>query len=141
MAVVEVDPVTGNVSVLRYIVVQEVGRVINPLGLRGQVQGAVAQGLGYSLFESLRIGEDCRYVERTLASYRLPLAVDMPEVELVTMEHPAEAGPYGAKGVAEPPITLVPAAIANAVSHAIGAPMNNIPMTPEDILAAIDGVS
>jgi CO/xanthine dehydrogenase Mo-binding subunit len=138
MAVVEVDPVTGSVRVLRYIVVQEVGRVINPVGVRGQIQGAVAQGLGYSLYESLRIDDDCRYIERTLESYRLPLAIDMPDVEIVTMEHPDAAGPYGAKGVAEPPITLVPAAIATAVSNAIGAPISAIPVTPEDILAALE---
>lgn len=138
MAVVEVDPVTGNVRVLRYIVVQEVGRVINPVGIRGQIQGAVAQGLGYSLYESLRIADDCRYVERTLESYRLPLAIDMPDVEIITMEHPDSAGPYGAKGVAEPPITLVPAAIAAAVSHATGAFISAIPVTPEDVLAALE---
>ena len=136
LAEVEVNPVTGNVRVVRYIVVQEVGRVINPTGVRGQVQGAVAQGIGHALYESLRI-RDSRYLERSLEAYRLPLAVDMPEVEIITMEHPHALGPFGAKGVGEPAIILAPATIACAVSDAIGKPFNRIPITPEDVLEAI----
>ncbi len=136
LAQVEVDPVTGNVRVLRYIVVQEVGRAINPSGIKGQIQGAVAQGIGHALYESLRIAES-RYVERSLEAYRLPLAVDMPDVEIITMEHPDTAGPYGAKGVGEPAIVPVPGVILNAVSDAVGAPFNTIPITPEAVLEAI----
>ena len=136
LAEVEVNPVTGNVRVVRYIVVQEVGRVINPTGVRGQVQGAVAQGIGHALYESLRI-RDARYLERSLETYRLPLAVDVPEVEIITMEHPHSLGPFGAKGVGEPAIILAPATIACAVSDAIGKPFNRIPITPEDVLEAI----
>lgn len=137
MAVVEVDPVTGNVKVLRYVVVQEVGRVISPSGIRGQVQGGISQGIGHALYESLRIGADCRYVERTFETYGLPLAVDVPDVELVTLEHPDDAGPFGAKGAAEPAIVLAPAAILNAISDAIGARVSNIPTRPEDVLEAM----
>ena len=136
LAEVEVNPMTGNVRVIRYIVAQEVGRVINPTGVRGQIQGAVTQGIGHALYESLRI-KDGRYMERTLESYRLPLAVDIPEVDIITMEHPHSLGPFGAKGVGEPAILLVPATIANAVSDAVGKPFNRIPITPEDVLEAI----
>jgi CO/xanthine dehydrogenase Mo-binding subunit len=135
-AEVEVDPVTGNVTVLRYVVAQEVGKAINPVGIIGQVQGGVVQGLGLALYESLRLKEG-RYQERTLESYRVPLAVDVPRVETILLEHADAAGPFGAKGVGEPPVALVPAVIANAVSDAIGKPFNNIPITPEDVLAAI----
>ena len=138
LAEVEINPITGNVRVVRYVVAQEVGKVINPVGVRGQIQGAVAQGIGHALYESLRI-QDSRYVERTLESYRLPLAIDTPEVEVITLEHPNTDGPYGAKGVGEPAILLPAAVIANAVSDAIGKPFNAIPITPEDVLAALDG--
>lgn len=139
LAVVEVDPVTGRVAVVRYIVVQEVGRVINPVGIRGQIQGGVTQGIGYTLYESLRIGADCRFVERSLESYRLPLALDIPDVEYILLEHPDEANVHGAKGVAEAPLVLSAAAIANAISQAVGADFSALPITPEDVLAALDG--
>jgi CO/xanthine dehydrogenase Mo-binding subunit len=139
MAVVEVDPVTGGVKILRYVVVQEVGKAINPIAVRGQIQGAVAQGVGLTLYESLRIGKDCRYLERTLESYRLPIALDVPDVEFILMEHPDESGPFGAKGVAEPAVVFVPAAVLNAVSHAIGRNVTSIPLTPECVLDLIEG--
>jgi CO/xanthine dehydrogenase Mo-binding subunit len=103
------------------------------------VMGAVTQGIGYALHESLRIGEDGRYRERTLESYRLPLAGDVPRVEFFPLEHPDPDGPFGAKGVGEGPVLLPAAVIANAVSDAIGKPMNHIPITPEEVLAAIQG--
>lgn len=135
---VEVDPVTGEVRVTRYVVAQEVGKSINDAGVYGQVTGGVAQGIGYALYESLRVGDDGRYVERTLENYRLPLAVDIPPVEFVAMEHPDPAGPYGAKGVAEAPVLLGAAVIANAVSEAIGRPFDTIPITPDAVLEALE---
>jgi CO/xanthine dehydrogenase Mo-binding subunit len=137
LAEVEVDPITGEVTVVRYVVVQEVGKAVNPDGVRGQIQGGVAQGLGYALYESIQI-EGGRYQERTLEKYRLPLAVDVPDVEIVLLEHPEAQGPYGAKGVAEPPIVPVAAAVGNAVSDAVGRPMNSLPITPDAVLQALD---
>lgn len=137
LATVEVDPVTGQVSVLRYVVAQEVGKAINPDGVRGQIQGAVAQGLGYALYEGLQI-EDGRYRTRTLETYRLPVAVDVPDVEIVLLEHPEAQGPYGARGVAEPAVVPVAAVVGNAVSAAIGRPLDRVPVTPDDILAALE---
>lgn len=133
LAEVTVDPVTGRVTVERYVIAQEVGRTINPDAVKGQVLGGVAQGLGYTLWERVDI-EAGRYVQRNFESHGLPLASDMPDVEFVLMEHPEAAGPYGAKGIAEPSIIPVAAAIANAVSDAIGAPIDDIPITPEAVL-------
>ena len=137
LAEVEVDPDDGSVRVTRYVVAQEVGRMINPDGVYGQIQGGVAQGMGYALWEGLESREG-RYTRRTLESYGLPLAVDVPDVEMIVLEHPHEAGPFGAKGVAEPPIVPVAAAIANAVADATGADITELPIDPEQLLAAID---
>ena len=137
IAEVEVDPVTGKVTVLRYLVAQEVGKTINPDGIAGQIQGGVTQGLGYALWERLDI-EGGRYVQRSLETYGLPLAVDVPDIEAVLLEHEDAAGPYGAKGVAEPPIVPVAAAIGNAVAHAIGRPIDQIPITPDVVLDALE---
>jgi CO/xanthine dehydrogenase Mo-binding subunit len=123
--------------VLRYLVAQEVGRAINPKAVAGQIQGGVAQGIGFALYESLRYGETGEAIEKTLLAYRLPLAVDIPRVEFVMMEHENKDGPFGAKGAGEASILLPPAAIASAVSDAIGEPIRKIPITPEDVLAAL----
>ena len=137
LAEVEVNPVTGQVTVIRYVIAQEVGRTINPDAVMGQVYGGVAQGLGYTLWERVDM-EDARYVQRNFETHGLPLACDMPAIEAILMEHPEPAGPYGAKGAAEPPIVPVAAVIANAVSDAIGAPVDAIPITPEAVLDALD---
>ena len=136
-AEVEIDPATGHVDVVRYVVAQEVGKAINPDGVRGQIQGGVAQGLGYTLFENIQI-VDGRYQERRLETYRLPLAVDIPDVEIIVLEHPEAEGPYGARGVAEPPIVPVAAVIGNAVADAIGRPISRLPITPDDVLEALE---
>lgn len=138
VAEVEVDPATGSVRVVRYIVAQEVGRVVNPTGLVGQIQGGVTQGLGYALWERLQL-DGGRYLQRTLETYGLPLAVDVPDVEAILLEHPDAAGPHGAKGVAEPPIVPVAAAVGNAVADATGGAVDEIPITAEAVLRALEG--
>ena len=136
LAEVEVDPVTGNVRVTRYLVVQEVGKVINPVGVVGQIQGGVTQGLGYALWEWLQL-QDGIYRQQTFETYGLPLAVDVPRVEVAILEHGDPEGPHGAKGVAEPPVVPVAAAVANAVADAIGRPVDRVPITPDDVLSAL----
>ncbi len=136
-AEVEVNPVSGNIHVTRYVVAQDVGRVINSACVSGQIQGAVAQSIGYSLHESMRFAEDGNIIESNLQFYRLPLAVDIPRVEYVTMEQENSEGPYGAKGSGEAPVLLPAAVIANAVADAIGKPISKIPLTPEDVLEAL----
>jgi CO/xanthine dehydrogenase Mo-binding subunit len=137
LAEVEVDPLTGNTKILKYIVAQEVGRAINPNAIFGQIRGAVAQGIGYTLFENLDIGLDGQYLQKTLEAYRLPIAADIPKVEIILLEHPDQSGPYGAKGVAEPPIVPVAGAIVNAISNAINWPINSIPVRPINVLDGI----
>ena len=122
LAEVEVDPDTGKVEVTRYVVAQDVGRAINPVQIAGQVQGGVAQGIGYALYEGQRLVDGIP-IDVDLETYRLPTALDVPDVELVLMEHPDPNGPYGAKGAAEPPLLPVAAVIANAVSDAVGKPV------------------
>ena len=134
---VSVDPVTGRVTVDRYVVAQEVGRAIHPDAIAGQIQGGVAQGLGFALSERVDLDHG-RYVQRTFKEHGLPLAADVPKVEMIVMEHADPAGPYGAKGAAEPPVVPVAAAVANAVSDAIGAPIDKLPITPADVLDALE---
>ncbi|WP_419853646.1 xanthine dehydrogenase family protein molybdopterin-binding subunit [Candidatus Poriferisodalis sp.] len=136
-AEVSVDPVTGRVTVDRYVVCQEVGRAIHPDAIAGQIQGGVAQGLGFALSERVDLDHG-RYVLRTFKAHGLPLAEDVPKVEMIVMEHADAAGPYGAKGAAEPPIVPVAAAVANAVSDAIGVPFDTLPITPEAVLEALE---
>ena len=136
-AEVSVDPVTGRVTVDRYVVAQEVGRAIHPDAIAGQIQGGVAQGLGFALSERVDLDHG-RYVQRTFKEHGLPLAADVPKVEMIVMEHADPAGPYGAKGAAEPPVVPVAAAVANAVSDAIGAPIDTLPITPADVLDALE---
>ncbi|MDE0319930.1 MAG: xanthine dehydrogenase family protein molybdopterin-binding subunit [Acidimicrobiaceae bacterium] len=136
-AEVSVDAVTGHVTVDRYIVCQEVGRAIHPDAITGQIQGGVAQGLGFALSERVDLDHG-RYVQRTFKQHGLPLAADVPRVEAIVMEHADPAGPFGAKGAAEPPVVPVAAAVANAVAHAIGAPVDALPITPEAVLDALE---
>ena len=136
-AEVSVDVVTGLVTVDRYVVCQEVGRAIHPDAIAGQIQGGVAQGLGFALSERVDLDHG-RYVQRTFKAHGLPLAEDVPKVEMIVMEHADPAGPYGAKGAAEPPIVPVAAAVANAVSDAVGVPFDTLPITPEAVLDALE---
>jgi CO/xanthine dehydrogenase Mo-binding subunit len=136
LAEVEVDPDTGRVTILRYVVAQDVGRIINPNGIEGQIHGGVAQGIGYALYENIRI-EQGRILESDLESYRLPGALDIPRIESILLEHADPAGPHGAKGVGEPPIVPAAAVIANAISDAVGRPFDRLPITPFDVLAAL----
>lgn len=137
MAEVEVDPGTGRVTVLRYVVAQDVGTAINPQMIEGQIQGGVLQGIGYALFENLRIGDNGAVIDDDLESYRLPTAADAPPIEIGILENPCPYGPLGAKGIAEPPIIPVAAVIACAVSDAIGKTMKELPLTPFSVLQAI----
>ena len=136
LAEVEVDPDTGKVEITRYVVAQDVGKAINPVQIEGQIHGGVLQGVGYALYEGQRL-QDGSPLDLDLESYRLPTALDAPPLEYVLMEHPDANGPFGAKGIAEPPILPVAAAIANAVSAAVGKPFNRLPITPFDVLAAL----
>jgi CO/xanthine dehydrogenase Mo-binding subunit len=133
---VEVDPETGKVTILRYVVAQDVGRAINPQAVVGQIQGAVMQGVGYALYEGQHVDERGRVVEDRFETYRLPTAHEAVPIEAILVEGFAAPGPFGTKGVGEPPIVPSAAVVACAVSDAIAAPVRSLPITPWAVLEA-----
>lgn len=133
LARVAVDPDTCEVSVLEYVVVQDVGRVINPAEVEGQIYGGVAQGIGWALSEQIVHSEDGQVMTGSLLDYAMPKATWVPNIEAILLEIPSPDGPFGAKGVGEPPIIPVAATIANAVRDAIGIRLTELPMTPQRI--------
>ena len=135
-AEVIVDPSTGLVKVERFVAAQDVGFAINPTYIEGQIQGGAAQGIGYALLEELHF-EDGRVLNPNFALYKLPTTLDVPNIQAVIVEHPSENGPYGIKGVGEPPAIASAAAIANAVYNATGVQMTQTPLTPERVYRAL----
>ena len=136
---VEVDPETGQATVLRYTAFQDVGRALNPVAVEGQIEGSVAQGLGWALTEGFDYAPDGRLRNASLLDYRMPTALDLPPIEVVLLEVPVPDVPYGVRGVGEMPIVPPAAAAANAIRRAVGVRMQQMPMTPERILAALKG--
>jgi CO/xanthine dehydrogenase Mo-binding subunit len=137
LARVAVDPETGEVRVLDYIAAQDVGRAINPAEVEGQIHGGVVQGIGWALFEGMTYDEQGQLLTSTLMDYALPHSQDVPTITPLLVEVPSELGPYGAKGVGEPPVVPVAAAIANAIRDAVGVRMTQLPMTSERVFAAL----
>lgn len=134
---VKVDRLTGLVKVEKIWAAHDVGKVINPAGLEGQVEGGTAQGIGWALSEHFQI-RDGVVQTANLSTYLLPTILDVSEVESIFIEAPEPLGPWGAKGIGEPAVIPTAAAIANAVSDAVGQEMNSIPLSPEMILRAIE---
>jgi len=136
---VAVDPDTGHVEILSYKVVQDVGRALNPRAVRSQIQGGVAQGIGYALHEQITIGSNGGIEQPGFEQYLLPLAEDVVPVEIVLHEGAPSIGPFGAKGAGEIPIMNVGATVACAVSRAIGKPVAELPLTPPRVLSLLKG--
>jgi selenium-dependent xanthine dehydrogenase len=136
-AEVEVDTRTGEVKVLRVIVANDVGFAVNPLGLKGQIEGGVVMGVGQALTEEF-IVEEGRVVTDRLARYRIPSITYTPEIIPFVVEHPTADGPYGAKGVGE--IVIIPTlpAITNAVYHATGVRVDRLPVDQEQVARALN---
>ena len=130
-----VDGETGEVSIHRYVVAQDVGFAVNPAGIEGQIEGGVAQGLGQALSEEI-VYDGGRVQNANLTDYKMPTAVDVPRIETILVQHPSLVGPFGAKGVGEPPSIEPPAAVANAVASATGIRITSLPMTAEKIALA-----
>jgi len=140
LARLEVDADTGEVTILDFVIVQDVGKAINPMGVEGQMQGGAVQSLGMALTEGLLFDDSGRLTNPSLLDYRKLTAADLPNLETIIVEVPAPAGPFGARGVGEPPIIPAPAAIANAIQNATGARLTELPMNPERIaLALVNG--
>ncbi|MBI2952849.1 MAG: xanthine dehydrogenase family protein molybdopterin-binding subunit [Chloroflexi bacterium] len=135
-AQVEVDPETGQVTVLKYVVAQDVGRALNRLSAVGQIHGAVAAGLGYALTEEIVVREG-RVLNPFYVDYHLPAADITPDVHAILIERPSALGPFGARGIGEVSTTPVAAAIANAVYDAVGVRIRDLPITPEKVLRAL----
>ena len=135
-AEVEVNKETGEITVVRIVSSHDSGRVINPLAAEGQIEGAVVQGLGYTLSEILtRRGG--RILNPNLSNYNMVSVNGVPEIKTVFVENEEPTGPFGAKGMGEPAIVCVLGAIANAVDNALDIRVRELPMTPEKILSSI----
>jgi xanthine dehydrogenase molybdenum-binding subunit len=136
---VEVDPDTGKVSILRYTALQDVGKAVHPSYVEGQIQGAVAQGIGWALNEEYFINDQGHMVNSSYLDYRMPTSLDLPMIDTVVVEVANPGHPFGVRGVGEVCIVPPMAAISNAVSHAIGVRMDSLPMNPGRILEALWG--
>jgi CO/xanthine dehydrogenase Mo-binding subunit len=136
-AEVDVDPDTGEITLLGFAISQDAGFAINPLSVAGQMQGGASQGLGIALSEEMLYDEQGRLINGNLLDYRLPTTRDLPPIEAIIVEVPSEEGPYGARIVGEPSIVAGAAAVANAVSDAIGVHLTEVPITPERVLRAL----
>ena len=133
---VEVDVETGKVKVLSIVAAHDVGKAVNPLLIKGQVDGGVQMGLGYGLFEEV-LSDKGAILNSNFHKYKMVNAAEMPNVETILVETNEENGPFGAKGVGEPVTIPTAPAIANAIYDAIGVRIDSIPITPEKILRAL----
>jgi xanthine dehydrogenase molybdenum-binding subunit len=135
---VEVDPETGKVQILRYTAVQDAGKAIYPNYVESQMQGGVAQGVGWALNEEYLYDDQGRLINSSLLDYRMPVTLDLPMIDAIIVEVPNPGHPYGVRGVGEVPIVPPPAAVANAIYHAVGVRMNTLPATPARIIAELN---
>jgi xanthine dehydrogenase molybdenum-binding subunit len=135
---VEVDVETGKVEILQMVAAHDVGRVLNPQTLAGQIYGALAQGIGYALYEEIRT-ENGRILNPSFTDYKIPTVQEMGfPIHLEFIETQDAQGPYGAKGVGEPGLVPTGPAIGNAIYDAIGVRPHDLPLTPDRLLAALD---
>ncbi len=137
VAEVSVDTVTYEIRLDDFVAVQEVGRVINPVLAAGQIEGGVAQGIGWALFEQVAWREG-RMANAQMTNYIMPTSMDLPPIRVHFEERPYAEGPGGAKGIGELPMDGPAPAIANAVSHATGIDIRRIPITPEALMALME---
>ena len=137
VAEVSVDMRTAEIRVDDFVAVQEVGKVINPVLAAGQIEGGVAQGIGFALYENV-VWQEGRMVNNQMTNYVIPTSLDVPPIRVFFEEIPYARGPGGAKGIGELPLDGTAPAIANAIAHATGANITRIPVTPEVLLAMLE---
>jgi CO/xanthine dehydrogenase Mo-binding subunit len=130
--VVDVDPELGLVTVVRVDTAQDVGKVLNPTSVRGQIEGGILQGVGLAVMEEL-ITEEGVIRNPTFTDYLLPTILDAPDVEALLLEEDGSWGPFGAKGVGEPPTISSTSAVLAAIRNASGKEINRAPVRPQDI--------
>jgi CO/xanthine dehydrogenase Mo-binding subunit len=133
---VHVDEETGVVTVLEAAAAQEVGRAINPVGIEGQMEGGLVHGIGNALTEHSQFDVG-RMINAGFTDYKLITAADAPPIKTAIVESPDKDGPYGARGVGEPPVLAIAGAIGNAIRSATGAHLTRMPMTPDRVFAVL----
>ncbi|MGA8075381.1 MAG: xanthine dehydrogenase family protein molybdopterin-binding subunit [Candidatus Acidiferrales bacterium] len=137
VAEVSVDTITCETRVEDFVAVQEVGRVINPVLAAGQIEGGVAQGIGFALYENV-VWQEGRMINNQMTNYIMPSAMDVPPIRVYFEELPYARGPAGAKGIGELPLDGTAPAIINAVENATGVVIRRVPLTPEILMEALD---
>jgi CO/xanthine dehydrogenase Mo-binding subunit len=139
VAEVSVDMRTAEVHVDDFVAVQEVGKVINPVLAGGQIEGGVAQGIGFALYENV-VWQEGRMVNNQMTNYIMPTSMDLPPIRVFFEEIPYSRGPAGAKGIGELPLDGTAPAIANAIAHATGADIRRVPIPAEVLLEILESV-
>jgi CO/xanthine dehydrogenase Mo-binding subunit len=134
---VKVDPETGQVKPTQFVAVQDVGFALNPMLVEGQVHGGVVQGIGWGLHEAMIYDENGELLTASLMDYDLPKFDTVPNIETILIHNPSPMGPFGSRGIGEPPITAPAAAIANAIKDATGVRVNELPIRPETLWKAM----
>jgi CO/xanthine dehydrogenase Mo-binding subunit len=135
---VEVDEETGEVTITRIVAAHDVGHAINPQGVEGQIQGGVTQAVGHALMEQVCYEADGTPLMQGFLDYKIPSALDLPVIEPVIVEVPDAEGPFGARGIGEPPILAFAPAVANAIYDAVGVRITSLPITAEKVLEALE---
>jgi len=137
IADVEVDPETGKVTILRYTAIQDAGKAVHPSYVEGQMQGGAVQGIGWALNEEYWFDDQNRMRNASFLDYRMPTCLDVPLIETIIVEVPNPNHPFGVRGVGETPIVPPPAAVANAIYHATGKRLTDLPMSPPKVWKAL----
>ena len=135
----QVDLDTGEVLYDRLVQATDVGKAINPVLCSGQLEGGALQGLGYATCEEVVLDSEQGMINNRLTNYIIPTSLDAPLMETVLVENPFADGPFGAKGIGEIPHDVPAAAVAQAIENATGLIMEQLPMTPERIMDAMEG--
>jgi CO/xanthine dehydrogenase Mo-binding subunit len=139
VAEISVDLLTCEIAVDDFVAVQEVGKVIHPVLAAGQIEGGVAQGIGFALYEDV-VWQEGHMVNSQMTNYIIPTSADVPPIRVYFEEQPYPFGPAGAKGIGELPMDGAAPAIVNALEHATGVSIHQIPVTPEVLMQALEGV-
>lgn len=141
LARVNVDPDTGQITLKQYVAIQDVGFALNPMMVEGQMHGGMTQGIGWALHEAMRYDDHGQLLTATFMDYDLPKFDQLPDLEAIILENPSPFGPFGARGIGEPPITAGPAAIANAIRDAVGVRVTETPIRSEVLWEAMQAES
>ncbi len=137
----EIDEATGKITILEVVCANDVGKAINPIQVKGQIEGALVQALGYAVLEDLKY-ENCRLLTKNLATYLIPTIMDIPhKIEAIILEEPDPLGPLGARGMAEMPYVSFAPALVSAIHAACDVWLDTLPLTPERILEGIGKLS